>query len=145
MALETIHNETSFGVGDVIRVHQLIEGKQESDKGSRTQVFEGTVMGIRGRGNGKSFVVRRIGEQKVGIEMIYPLHSPIIEKIEVVREGKRGARQGKLYYTRHKSPREIETIYSRAKRRTAARASKTIKEAKKPVKKASAKMTTKKK
>ena len=140
MAIQTKHNETSFGVGDVVRVHQVIADRKNEDKGSRTQVFEGTVMGIRGSEQGKSFVVRRIGEQKVGIEMIYPLASPIIEKIEVVREGKRGARQGKLYYTRHKSSREIEKIYSRAKRRTAAKeASKKAKPkkvAKKAVKKA---------
>jgi large subunit ribosomal protein L19 len=111
MALKSIHNQTSFGVGDVVRVHQRIT---ESGKKTRVQIFEGTVIKIKGRDMGKSFTVRRIGSQKVGIEQIFPLHSPNIEKIEVVRVGMPGVKQAKLYYIRKKSKREIDTIYSRA-------------------------------
>jgi len=135
MALTTIHKETAFGVGDTVRVHQLIVGKSEEEKGSRTQVFEGMVIGIQGSGMGKSFVVRRIGEQKIGIEQIFPLHSPIIDKVEVVRTGLKGTRHAKLYFTRDKSPREIEKIYSRAKRKDVVPVSKKKKVAKKSTKK----------
>jgi len=128
MAITANHNETNFGVGDVIRVHQQIT---EEGKKTRTQVFEGMVIGIKGEGNGKNFTVRRIGSQKIGIEQIYPLNSPIIEQIQVVREGKRGVRRSKLYYTRDKSTREIENIYSRARRREEAKAQKTTKLTKK--------------
>ena len=66
MALKAKHKETEFGVGDVIRVTQKIK----EDGKSRTQAFEGICIGIKGRGNGKSFMVRREGAQKIGIEKI---------------------------------------------------------------------------
>jgi len=115
MAIQASINEQSFGVGDVVRVHQKIS--EGAEKKIRTQIFEGIVIGIRGRGMGQSFTVRRIGAQKIGIEQIFPVNSPTIEKIEVVREGKRGSRHAKLYYIRDKSKREIEKIYTRSKRR----------------------------
>lgn len=138
MAIAATVKETSFGVGDVVRVHQIIADKKSDEKGSRTQAFEGTVIGIGGHGNGKSFTVRRIGEQNVGIEMIYPVASPIIDRVEIVREGKRGVRQAKLYYIRNKSTREIEKIYTRAKRRgipTSPKAKKAAKKTSKAAKK----------
>jgi large subunit ribosomal protein L19 len=130
MALKIKHAENQFGVGDVVRVHQKI---QEGDK-TRTQVFEGMVIGIKGRDAGKSFTVRRMGAQKVGIEMIFPINSPVIEKIEVTREGTEGVQQAKLYYTRYKSSRQIEKIYSRA-----AGKNKPVVKKKKAIKKASKK------
>lgn len=120
MAITAIHKETKFGVGDMIRVHQQIT---EEGKKTRTQVFEGMVIGIKGKRNGKTFTVRKIGSQKIGIEQIYPINSPVIEQIQVVREGKRGVRRAKLYYTRDKSTRQIENIYSRARRREEAKKS----------------------
>ena len=135
MAIEATFKEASFGVGDVVRVHILLTDKSKEEKGSRTQVFEGTVIDIRGSEMGKSFVVRRIGEQKIGIEQIFPFASPLLDRIEVVREGKRGTRHAKLYYTRDKSTREIEKIYTRAKRRTLFKAEAKAKK-EKPVKKA---------
>lgn len=113
MALIAIHKENKFGVGDVVRVHQKIE---ESGK-TRTAVFEGMVIKIKGEQDEKTFTVRRIGAQKIGIEQIFPLMSPTIEKIEVKRSGVEGVRQAKLYFTRDKSKREIEAIYSRAARK----------------------------
>lgn len=117
MAIQALHKETTFGVGDVVRVYLLSSDKSAESRGSRTQIFEGTVIGIRGRGMGKSFIVRRIGEAGIGIEQIFPLVSPLVEKVQVVREGKKGVARAKLYYTRGKSKREIEKIYTRTRRR----------------------------
>lgn len=136
--------ETQFSVGDVIRVHQRIS---EGEK-SRIQVYEGTVIKIKGRGDSKTFTVRRIGVQMVGIEKIFPLEAPIVEKVEVTKKGLRGVRRSKLYYIRTKSRKEISRIYSRANKREAAKeAAKTAKPkkaaAKKTVKKASTQPTRK--
>lgn len=114
MALTIDHKETKFGVGDTVKVHQKIV---ESGK-TRTQIFEGMVIGIKGREENKTFVVRRIGAAKIGIEQIFPISSPSIERVEVTRHGLRGAVQAKLYYVRKKANREIERIYSRATART---------------------------
>lgn len=123
MALKISHNETEFGIGDIVRITQKIkEGGKE-----RTQAFEGMVIRIKGRGDGKSFTVRRIGTQQIGIERIFPIKAPIIEKIEVIKKGTRGVRRAKLYYTRDKSRKEIERIYSRAKKREEAKVSKKTK------------------
>jgi len=120
MALNVKLGEVEFGVGDEVAVHQKIkEGEKE-----RTQVFEGMVIKIRGRGENKSFTVRRVGAQKIGIERIFPLESPVIEKIEVSRSGTKGVKRSKLYYTRGKSARDIEQIYARAKRREEAKQAK---------------------
>lgn len=113
MAITTQHKNTTFGVGDTVRVTQHIK---EGDK-TRKQVFEGIVTQIKGRSDTKSFTVRRIGAQNVGIERIYPLASPIIESIEVVRKGTRGVRRANLKYIRTKPRKEIEKIYSRARKR----------------------------
>lgn len=85
----------SFGPGDTVRVHiKLIEGDRE-----RIQVFEGDVIRIR-RGDIRStFTVRKIS-YGVGVERIFPLHSPVISKIEVTRKGK--VRRAKLYYMRQR-------------------------------------------
>ena len=114
MALKIKHKEIEFGVGDQIKVWQKIK---EGDK-FRLQAFEGMVIGIKGRGAGKSFTVRRIGEAGIGIEKIFPLEATVIEKIDVVRKGTAGVSRAKLYYTRRKAKKEIEEIYSRASRRT---------------------------
>lgn len=114
MALSATIKDTEFSVGDTIKVNQTIS---EGDK-TRNQIFEGMVIGIRGRGENRSFTVRKIGVQNVGIERIFPIDSPIINGIEVVRKGKRGVKRAKLYYTRHKKSKKArEDIYSRAKRR----------------------------
>lgn len=92
-----------------MKVYQKIK---EGDK-TRTQIFEGMVIGIKGREENKSLTVRRIGAALVGIERIFPLMSPTIDKIQVVKKGGQGVRKAKLYYTRDKSRREVEKIYSR--------------------------------
>lgn len=85
-----------FGIGDTIKVHNRIK---EGDK-SRIQIYEGVVISIRGEGLSKTFVVRRVTHE-VGVERIFPFHSPSIEKIQITRKGK--VRRAKLYYLRHKS------------------------------------------
>jgi large subunit ribosomal protein L19 len=84
-----------FAVGDTVRVHQKIT---EGDR-VRTQVFEGIVLRRRGSGQSKTFTVRRISFGE-GVERIFPLYSPLIEKIEVVQFGK--VRRSKLYYLRNR-------------------------------------------
>ena len=111
MALTAKHKEVIFGVGDEVKVYLKVK---DGDK-TRSQVFQGMVLGIKGRDAGKSFTVRKIGAQKIGVEMIFPIDTPSIDKIEVVRNGMEGVTHAKLYYTREKSVREIERIYSRAK------------------------------
>ncbi len=113
MALIFLHKGTEFGVGDKIKVSQKIK---EGDK-HRIQSFEGIVIGLKGREENKSFTVRRIGAQQVGIERIFPLNSPTLEKVEVMRKGVKGVKRAKLYYIREKSKREIEQIYFRASRK----------------------------
>ncbi|PLV60371.1 50S ribosomal protein L19 [Thermotoga sp. KOL6] len=84
-----------FRPGDTVRVHvKVVEGDRE-----RIQVFEGIVIAKRGSGINKTFTVRRIGSHGVGVERIFPIHSPVVEKIEVVRKGK--VRRAKLYYLRN--------------------------------------------
>ena len=110
MAFKLSHKDVEFGVGDQVRVHQRIK---EGDK-SREAVFEGMVLGIKGRAPGKTFTVRRVGEAGVGIEKIFPVELPTIEKIAVVKKGTEGVRRAKLYYTRSKAPTEVDLIFRRA-------------------------------
>jgi len=83
----------AFGPGDTVRVQvKVVEGNRE-----RIQVFEGVVISRRGKGISETFTVRRMS-YGVGVERTFPLHSPKIEKIEVVRRG--DVRRAKLYYLR---------------------------------------------
>jgi large subunit ribosomal protein L19 len=89
-----IHKEQpEFRAGDTVRVHvRVVEGDKE-----RIQVFQGVVIGRRGGGTRETFTVRKISGG-IGVERIFPLHSPSISRIEVVRRGK--VRRAKLYYLR---------------------------------------------
>jgi large subunit ribosomal protein L19 len=84
----------SFDVGDTVKVHVII---REGDK-ERVQIFRGDVIGKRGSGPRASFTVRKISFG-VGVERVFPLHSKMIQKIEVVRKGK--VSRAKLYYLRN--------------------------------------------
>ena len=84
---------TPFNVGDTIKVHtRVIEGGKE-----RIQIFQGIVIAKRGSGINEAFTVRKISYGE-GVERVFPLHTPRIAKIEVVRRGK--VRRAKLYYLR---------------------------------------------
>ncbi|MBO1678331.1 50S ribosomal protein L19 [Bittarella massiliensis (ex Durand et al. 2017)] len=82
-----------INIGDTVRVHVLIkEGQRE-----RIQVFEGTVIARKHGGINETFTVRRVS-YGVGVERVFPIHSPKVEKVEIVRRGK--VRRSKLYYLR---------------------------------------------
>ena len=86
-------NQTAFNIGDTVKVHVKIkEGSRE-----RIQTFEGTVIAKRGGGVSETFTVRRVS-YGVGVERVFPLNSPNVDKIEVIRKGK--VRRSKLYYLR---------------------------------------------
>ena len=92
-AAELKENVDEFAVGDTVKVHAKIkEGNRE-----RIQILEGTVIKKQGGSNRATFTVRK-NSNGVGVEKTWSLHSPIVEKIEVVRRGK--VRRAKLYYLR---------------------------------------------
>ena len=85
----------NFKVGDTVKVHfKIVEGKNE-----RVQIYEGLVLSMKNSRVGKTFTVRK-NSYGVGVERVFPFHSPRIVKVEVVRPGK--VRRAKLYYIREK-------------------------------------------
>ena len=85
----------AFRVGDSVKVHVKVrEGEKD-----RIQIFHGMVIAMKGGGAGSTFTVRKISDG-IGVERIFPLHSPIIGKVEVVRRGR--VRRAKLYYLRER-------------------------------------------
>ena len=92
--VEANPNIQEFQPGDTVRVSlRIVEGERE-----RVQLFEGVVIRRQGRGPGPSFTVRRIATHGVGVERSFPLYSPRLEKLDVVRRGR--VRRAKLYYLR---------------------------------------------
>ena len=88
-------DKLGFKVGDTVKVHfKIVEGKTE-----RIQIYEGLVIAMKNAGIGQTFMVRKIS-YGVGVERVFPVNSPRIEKVEVVRAGK--VRRAKLYYIREK-------------------------------------------
>jgi len=92
-----------FKPGDTVRVHVKIK---EGDK-TRIQPFEGVVVGRRGKNIEETFTVRKVSFG-IGVERIFPVHSPVIESIEVIRSGK--VRRAKLYYLREKEGKRAMRI-----------------------------------
>ena len=84
-----------FSPGDTVRVYLRI---REAEK-ERLQAFQGVVISIRGRGLNRNFTVRKLS-QGIGVEKTFPMHSPLIERVELVREG--NVRRAKIYYIRGK-------------------------------------------
>ncbi len=83
-----------FRAGDTVKVHvRVIEGNKE-----RIQIFQGVCIARKGSGSRETFTVRKMSGA-VGVERIFPLHAPVVDKIEVVRRGK--VRRAKLYYLRN--------------------------------------------
>jgi large subunit ribosomal protein L19 len=99
----------AFRPGDTVRVHvRVVEGDKE-----RIQVFEGTVLGRSGGSSREMFTVRKTS-YGVGVERIFPVHSPRIERIEVVMRG--AVRRAKLYYLRERSGRAARVAEAGADR-----------------------------
>lgn len=94
-------NVPAVEIGDTVKVHVRI---QEGDK-SRIQVFEGTVIAKKHGGISETFTVRRVAHG-CGIERVFPLHSPAVDKVELVRHGK--VRRAKLYYLRDRVGRKAK-------------------------------------
>jgi large subunit ribosomal protein L19 len=98
-ALETAYvrdDIPEFRAGDTVKVHvRVVEGGRE-----RVQIFEGVVLARNGSGSRASFTVRKLSFG-VGVERVFPLHAPIISRIEVVRKG--DVRRSKLYYLRDRA------------------------------------------
>lgn len=102
------YNDTEVSTGDTLRVHQEItEGAK-----TRVQIFEGIVIAIKNRGNGKSFTIRKIGSNSIGVEKIYPVNLPSIKKIEVKRKGL--VRRSKLYFLRERIGKAATRIKEKA-------------------------------
>ena len=124
MVLQTTHKEITFHVGDTVRVHYRImerETKAGKTKKSvqeeikeRIQPFEGLVISIKGSEENKSFTVRRMGDQNIGIERVFPLISPWIEKIEVKQVGR--VRRAKLYYLKNRGNLEVKQVQQEVKK-----------------------------
>lgn len=88
--------EGNLHIGDTLRVYsKVVEGEK-----TRTQAFEGVLLRIKGRGENKTFTVRRIGTGGIGVERTWPLNSNSLVKIEVKKKATK-VRRSKLYYLRH--------------------------------------------
>ena len=87
--------QINFVPGDTIAVHQKIK----EDSKTRTQVFQGVVLGIKGRGENKTFMVRKVISD-IAVERIWPIESPSIQKIDVKAHSKKKIRRAKLTYLR---------------------------------------------
>lgn len=105
MAISATIKDTPVHVGDIIRVHQRV---QEGDK-ERVQIFEGLLIKIRGRGENRTFTVRKIAAGGIGVERIYPVDSPWITKLEI-KKPHGHVRRAKLYFVRGKSARQVSQI-----------------------------------
>jgi large subunit ribosomal protein L19 len=110
-------DKIEFCVGDTIKVQQTVK---EGDK-TRIQAFQGIVIAIRGAGELKNFIVRKIAVGSVGVEKIYPINTPTITGIEIVKKGK--VRRAKLYYLRNligKKATKIKDVFVKKTRETSA-------------------------
>lgn len=105
MAISTAIKGTNVHVGDIVRVHQRV---LETDNKERIQIYEGLVIGIKGRGESRMFTVRKIGANNIGVERIFPVESPWIAKMEIKKPGT--VRRAKLNYVRAKSARQVAQI-----------------------------------
>jgi len=106
---------TAFNVGDTVKVHtKVIEGGKE-----RLQAFQGIVLARRGTGLNASFTVRKISYGE-GVERVFPLHSPAVDRVEVVSQGR--VRRSKLYYLRDRVGKSATKVKGVARTTAAASA-----------------------
>ena len=104
-------DDAKFNVGDSVRVHtKVVEGDKE-----RIQIFAGIVIGKRGGGLNETFMVRRISYGE-GVERVFPLHSPRVDKIEVERQGQ--VRRAKLTYLRKRIGKSATLVKEVEKKKT---------------------------
>lgn len=113
MAQFLMYEDQQLSIGDTVRVHQEIK---EGGK-TRIQVFEGILIAIKNRGAGKSFTVRKIGANGIGVEKIFPAQLPSIKKIELKRQG--NVRRAKLYFLRDRIGKAATRIKEKATLREA--------------------------
>ncbi|KKP64805.1 MAG: 50S ribosomal protein L19 [Spirochaetes bacterium GWF1_51_8] len=93
-----------FSPGDTVRVsYKIIEGEK-----TRIQPYEGIVIAMNGKGISKTFTVRKIGADNIGVERIFPIYSPNITQLTIVRKGR--VRKAKLYYLRAKKGRAATRV-----------------------------------
>ena len=110
-------DDAKFNVGDSVKVHtKVVEGDKE-----RIQIFAGVVIGRRGRGLNSTFTVRRISYGE-GVERVFPVHSPRVEKVEVERRGE--VRRAKLTYLRKRLGKGATLVKEKETRTTAPAAAK---------------------
>lgn len=107
---------TTITSGDTVRIHQEIS---EGDK-KRIQIFEGIVIAIKNRESGKSFTIRKIGANGIGVEKIYPINMPGLKKLEVKSRGQ--VRRSKLYYLRERIGKAASRIKEKSTNRETATA-----------------------
>jgi large subunit ribosomal protein L19 len=135
---EQIKQQVPFRVGDSVKVHTRVkEGEKE-----RTQIFAGVVIGHKGRGLNESFTVRRISYGE-GVERVFPINSPRLEKIEVEREGQ--VRRAKLFYLRGRKGKEALFVKERVSATVAKKAKSSANKKAKAEKDAAAKAASKSK
>jgi large subunit ribosomal protein L19 len=135
---EQVKQQVPFRVGDSVKVHTRVkEGEKE-----RTQIFAGVVIGHKGRGLNESFTVRRISYGE-GVERVFPVNSPRLEKIEVEREGQ--VRRAKLFYLRGRKGKEALFVKERVSATVAKKAKSTANKKAKAEKDAAAKAASKSK
>jgi large subunit ribosomal protein L19 len=121
-----VNRSVDFEIGDTVRVHyRIVEGDKE-----RIQDFEGIVIAINNKGISKTFTVRKMSFE-VGVERIFPLQSPRIAKIEIVRKSK--VRRAKLYYLRERTGKSARLRERRVKPGAAGSKSKKAKAQPEPV------------
>ena len=98
-------NREEFGIGDTVKVHtRVIEGDKE-----RIQIFSGIVIARRGRGLNECFTVRRISYGE-GVERVFPMHSPLVAKVQVEKRGR--VRRAKLHYLRGRKGKQAMSVKS---------------------------------
>lgn len=103
-----LNTKETFNVGDTV----VVGTKITEDSGVRVQKYEGIVIAIKGSGLGKTFTVRRIGANEIGIERIFPFQSPNIVSISVKKKGK--VRRSKLYYLRERKGKAGRSVKFKA-------------------------------
>jgi len=107
MARYVTIKDTEVTAGDTIKIHYAIQDKDKK----KNQIFEGIVLAIKGRGNNKMFTVRKVTRSNIGVERIFPVISPFIEKVEIVK--KATSTRANIQYIRDRSRKEIkEKLYN---------------------------------